>query len=324
MDEEKRARFVEWSCNVFVDVFWYFGVPRLWSLYYEAGVSWDEASRRIDMCRGKVMDSMWHWIQQDRRVDLNNIDFLQCRPELRQRAESQRYVCPHPLPPATILLNEICHLGRPDYAILEFFRDFNRLMIHRDQKGGLMSSAFLSVTLCCVEERGGKTTWGGSVPLPPHMRNTYIKYAARWRWHPIVSLPVLISLDEKDESPGLGNVRVAPVNPPMLSCRAFQFHPSVESAFPPSPGVKPIPPCSHCTDMFPPHDLTAGNGYVKYASTPLGDASPSWCRGNCAEIAAFGEMFKLLNQKCRVLNGNAKKILAKYRMDKMAQAKFVT
>ncbi|CAH1248954.1 Hypp8491 [Branchiostoma lanceolatum] len=336
MDEEKRARFVEWSCNVFVDVFWYFGVPRLWSLYYEAGVSWDEASRRIVMCRGKVMDSMWHWIQQDRRVDLNNIHFLQRRPELRQRAECQRYVCPHPLPPATILLNEICYLDPPEYAILEFCRAFNRLMTHSNQYGNLKYSAFLSVTLCCVEQKLGnkvlKRTWGGSVPLPKHLREIYIKHAARWIWHPIVSLPILISLDQTEEGePLLGKVRVVPENQPILSCRAFQFHQggwyrsSSEPKRPPLQGVKLVPPCSQCKDMFPSHDPTTGKGvgYVQYKKNPLGDARHKWCRGNCAEVTAFSDMFYQLELKCHVVNGDANKVLAKYKMDKMPRAKFV-
>eukprot|EP00058_Branchiostoma_floridae_P013102 XP_002598590.1 hypothetical protein BRAFLDRAFT_66981 [Branchiostoma floridae] len=276
MDEEKRARFVEWSCNVFVDVFWYFGVPRLWTLYYERGLSWEDAARRLIRCREKI-----------------------------------------------------CHLEPPEHVILEFFRDFNRLKTGSDQYGKLKYSAFLTVTLCCVEKKLGskvlKKTWGGSVPLPKHLRDIYIKYAARWVWHPIVSLPVLISFDQSEEGKGLGKMRVVPVNPPTLSCRAFQFRPESNDHL---PGVRPVPPCSHCRDMFPSHDQPAGEsdgvGYVQYALTPPDDASASWCRGNCAEIAAFGEMFKELKQKCRVFNGNAKKILAMYRMDKMSQAKLVT
>ncbi|XP_078621460.1 uncharacterized protein LOC144887877 [Branchiostoma floridae x Branchiostoma japonicum] len=329
MGKGKQARFVEWSCNEFLAVFVNFAVPKLRTLYDMAGLSQEEATKRLKACQEKVVLSLWHWIQQDKKVDLDNITVLRARPELRRIAKQQRFVCPHPLPPATILLNEICNLGLPDAVILIFFRDFNRQLIHCDHNGKLLKySAFLSVTLCCVEEKLGnkvlKKTWGGSVPLPKHLREIYIKHAARWIWHPIVSLPVLITLDQTDE--GLGNVAVVPINPPSLHCRAFQLQLSPKSRCPrPMPGVKLVPPCSQCKDMFPAYNLTTDKsaGYVKYKTTPRGNTSHKWCRGNCAEVTAFSDMFYQLVLKCQVVNGKAKKILAKYKMDKMPRAKFV-
>ncbi|XP_035661103.1 uncharacterized protein LOC118405641 [Branchiostoma floridae] len=331
MGKGKQARFVEWSCNEFLAVFVNFAVPKLRTLYDMAGLSQEEATKRLKACQEKVVRSLWHWIQQDKKVDLDNITVLRARPELRRIAKQQRFVCPHPLPPATLLLNEICNLGLPDAVILIFFRDFNRQLIHCDHNGKLLKySAFLSVTLCCVEEKHGnkvlKKTWGGSVPLPKHLREIYIKYAARWFWHPIVSLPVLITLDQTEEGKGLGDVAVVPINPPTLHCRAFQFHLSPESKCPrPLPGVKLVPPCSQCKDMFPSYNTTTDKsaGYVKYKTTPHGNTTHKWCRGNCAEVTAFSDMFYQLGLKCQVHNGKAKNILAKYKMDKMPRAKFV-
>ncbi|KAI8487754.1 hypothetical protein Bbelb_344920 [Branchiostoma belcheri] len=327
--EEKRARFVEWSCDEFLNVFMNFAVSsRLPKLYEEAGLLQDEARKRQVDCHRKVTNSLWHWTQQDKRVNLDNITILKERPELRSQAKKQRFVCPHPLPPATILLNEISNLGLPDSTILEFFRDFNRQLIqcnHNRKWPKYKYSGFLSVTLCCVEERRGnkviKKTWGGSVPLPKHLREIYIKYAARWFWHPIVSLPVLLSLDQTQEGKELSEIRVVPVNPPNLSCRAFQlqFHLFPELKL---PVVKQVPPCSQCKDMFPSHDNDAG--YVQYKATPLEGTGNKWCLGNCAEVTAFSEMFYQLGQKCHVENADGKKILTKYKMEKMRRrAKFV-
>ncbi|XP_035678970.1 uncharacterized protein LOC118417495 [Branchiostoma floridae] len=308
----EQARKIEQDCDTFVRVFMASSLPQLRYMFCRAGLTAQEVNRRVASCQAMVLDSLWHWAQQDRNVNLLNIGFFrQSPPHVRAHIAMQRFKQPHPQPPMTILLDQIRLLCHRDQEVLEFVRDLNFQMSYsRNCLGHLThirSNSFSCAALCRVQGlctiRGQRAvnivTWGGSVPLPRHLKEEYINYASRYIWHPLVGLQVLLN---GERSPSGQMVQVVPANAPfMLLCSTYTFNQHHDGR------VVEVYPCSYCRAMFP--STRSPKGYVHYtlyksSETGESDSYNRFSKGNCAECAAFSAMFHVTKQTCRIVGAD--------------------
>ncbi|XP_019615201.1 PREDICTED: uncharacterized protein LOC109462991 [Branchiostoma belcheri] len=238
---------------------------------------------------------------------MENVGFFQqSPPHTRAHITMQRYRQPHPQPPMTILLDQIRPLCHRDQEFLEFVREMNYQMSFRNHLGGhVRANTFSCAAMCRVQgvcnvtkNRGQRAvnivTWGGSVPLPRHLKEKYIDHASRYIWHPLVGLQVLLG---GENSPSGQLPRVVPTDtPPMLLCSTYTFNQHYGGG-----RVEEVYPCSYCRAMFP--SWRSPEGYVHYTKlgSNEGEQSNRFSRGNCAECAAFSDMFHLIGQSWRIV-----------------------